>query len=113
MLLLASLLAACGCGERSVRERCDDVEARLTAELAALPTGCRRDADCQPVQLSCGRLHLTSARRRFLFGRTLEGGPSPFVREISDDLVRFVRAGPGRKKKNSSGSGDSQMGLFS
>ncbi len=59
------------------------------------------------------RLHLTSARRRFLFGRTLEGGPSPFVREISDDLVRFVRAGPGRKKKNSSGSGDSQMGLFS
>ncbi len=59
------------------------------------------------------RLHLTSARRRFLFGQTVEAAPSPYVHEISDDLVRFVRAKPGARKKKSSQGGESQMGLFS
>jgi DNA helicase-2/ATP-dependent DNA helicase PcrA len=55
-------------------------------------------------------LYLIRARKRFLFGRRLEGRPSPFLKDISDDLVRFVRESPKprpRKKKD-----DGQKSLF-
>lgn len=62
------------------------------------------------------RLHLTAARRRFLFGRAAENAPSPFLREIADDLVRFVRSQPKKRKKDrkkdTAGDGETQMGLF-
>jgi len=58
------------------------------------------------------RLHLTAARRRFLFGQNLAAARSPYLSEISDDLVRFVRARRGQRKENPPESGSSQMGLF-
>jgi len=62
LLALWAVPLAAGCGERTARERCEDVEARLTHEAEELPTGCRRDTDCRPAQLACGRLRFTSAQ---------------------------------------------------
>ncbi|MHC4946589.1 MAG: ATP-dependent helicase [Planctomycetota bacterium] len=55
-------------------------------------------------------LYLIRARKRFLFGKRLEGKPSPFLKDISDDLIRFVReaAKPKKEKKKE----DGQMKLF-
>lgn len=58
------------------------------------------------------RLHLTSARHRFLFGQGAATVPSPYLREISDDLVRFVRTRSRREKGKPSKGDGAQMGLF-
>jgi DNA helicase II / ATP-dependent DNA helicase PcrA len=55
------------------------------------------------------RLFLTAARRRFLFGRAGEVRPSPFLGEISGDLVRFVRK-KSRPKKDAKKEGERNQG---
>jgi DNA helicase-2/ATP-dependent DNA helicase PcrA len=44
------------------------------------------------------RLVLTSARRRTIFGRTLEGGPCPFLAALPPDLLVDVSSGPRRPR---------------
>ncbi|MEW6419538.1 MAG: UvrD-helicase domain-containing protein [Nitrospirota bacterium] len=53
-------------------------------------------------------LFLMHSRSRFLYGQRLTQSPSPFLREISDDLVRSIFV-PDRVKKHHK---DKQIGLF-
>ncbi len=55
------------------------------------------------------RLFLTAARRRFFFGKSREARPSPFLGEIAEGLVRFVRK-KGRPKKDGRKEGDRNQG---
>lgn len=91
-----------------IREDDGDLGAALEEERRLLYVGMTR---------AMKRLFLTRARRRFLFGRSLESGPSPFLQEISEDLLRFVRERSRRKKrpgaKKGKGAGDQeQRSLF-
>jgi len=62
LLLTLSLAATLlGCGEKTTTEQCDDLLERLQSEVETLPTACRRDADCQAVELQCYEFAPTSA----------------------------------------------------
>jgi DNA helicase-2/ATP-dependent DNA helicase PcrA len=54
-------------------------------------------------------LFLLHARSRFLYGQSLEPAPSPFLREIPEDLVQG-RIVPDRPRKQQ--PRDDQLGLF-
>jgi len=56
------------------------------------------------------RLFLLRSSGRFLFGERLKGEPSPFLKDISNDLVNFVRESRRPKKKGKEDNG--QMSLF-
>ncbi len=92
-----------------IRDDDDDPAAALEEERRLLYVGMTR---------ARSRLFLTRARRRFLFGRTRECGPSPFLQEISEDLLRFVRQGAkgkkrsGGRRKGESDENGNQMTLF-
>jgi DNA helicase-2/ATP-dependent DNA helicase PcrA len=60
------------------------------------------------------RLYLTRARQRFLYGQRLKGEPSPFLTDISGDLVRFVREKKrqGKKDRSKEKPSDGQLKLF-
>lgn len=56
-------------------------------------------------------LYLTHARKRVLFGKRLEGKPSPFLKHISDDLLSFIKE-KSRTRKKAKDDGHHQQSLF-
>ena len=84
-----------------IREDEEDVDKALEEERRLLYVGMTRAER---------RIILTRARQRTLFGRRLDGNPSPFLDEISDDLIRFVRENARKRKPRP--KDDGQMSLF-
>jgi len=56
-------------------------------------------------------LYLTCSRKRYLFGKHLSGAPSPFLEDISSDLMSFVHEKAKSRKKHENG-GHQQQSLF-
>ena len=61
LLALGLAVSLVGCGEKTTAEQCEDLLSRLEAEVETLPVACRRDADCQTVELQCYEFVSTSA----------------------------------------------------
>ncbi|MBU0755476.1 MAG: ATP-dependent helicase, partial [Planctomycetes bacterium] len=83
-----------------IREDEENRKAALEEERRLLYVGMTR---------AQSELYLSHAKKRFLFGRRLSGEPSPFLADISEDLIQFKRetTKPKKKKKD-----DGQMQLF-
>ncbi len=88
-----------------IREHEEEREAAIEEERRLLYVGMTRARK---------RLYLVRARQRTLFGKKLSDGPSPFLADISGDLVKFVRQKPRPKKKprRKDDEADGQMKLF-
>jgi superfamily I DNA/RNA helicase len=84
-----------------IRENEADREAARSEERRLLYVGMTRAEQ---------RIILTRSRQRILFGKRLAGEPSPFLADISENLVRFVREKGSKKKPRQ--KDDGQMSLF-
>jgi len=86
-----------------LREGEEDRDGLLDEERRLLYVGMTRARD---------RLLLSSARRRFLFGRSEERVVSPFLEEMPSDLVQFVREKQAPSPRRDGKRKDGQMDLF-